>query len=44
MIIPDRKERQYVAPSVRVVVLKLDAHVLSNTEPIVDDGQEHGWD
>lgn len=41
----NRPEKRYVAPSARVLVPKFEANFLaSNTEPIVDDGQEHGWD
>lgn len=37
--------RPYSAPSFRMVPLASETSFLaSNTEPIVDDGEEHGWD
>lgn len=37
--------KQYDSPSVRVVeVHYYISFLLSNTEIIIDDGQEHGWD
>ena len=41
----DQKTGNYKKPSIRVVVLSLDDNFLSsNTETIIDDGEEHGWD
>ena len=38
-------ERIYIKPSVRNVQLHTEVSFLvSNTEVIIDDGQEHGWD
>ena len=39
------QESGYPAPAMRVVELRPENHfLLSNTEPIIDDGQEHGWE
>jgi hypothetical protein len=38
-------QKVYQSPSLRLIETKLDTSFLqSNTEPIDDDGQEHGWD
>jgi hypothetical protein len=38
------KER-YIAPSLRLINTLFEFSFLtSNTEPIIDDGQEHDWD
>ena len=38
-------KKDYFSPCCHVKSLYLDANYLvSNTEPIDDDGQEHGWD
>lgn len=35
----------YEAPAFRIISLAADVNFLSsNTEPIIDDGEEHGWD
>jgi hypothetical protein len=37
--------KDYSSPAVRVVLSQPETNfVISNTEVIVDDGQEHGWD
>ena len=37
--------RIYIKPVVRSVQLNTEvSFMISNTEVIVDDGQEHGWD
>ena len=39
------REIQYYAPAIRIVLLQPENnYLISNTEPIIDDGQEHGWD
>ena len=36
---------EYISPAVRIVLSQPETNfVISNTEVIVDDGQEHGWD
>lgn len=41
----DWQEEAYVAPAVRVIEsLSENSFLASNLEPIVDDGEEHGWD
>ena len=45
MIDSDLQEKVYVAPAVRVIApLYENSFLASNLEPIVDDGEEHGWD
>jgi hypothetical protein len=40
-----QKKKTYLEPSLRVIDCLIDKSFLqSNTEPIDDDGQEHGWD
>lgn len=35
----------YIKPIIRIVLITTDKYfLLSNTEVIIDDGQEHGWD
>ncbi|MBQ6761542.1 MAG: hypothetical protein IJP49_02205 [Bacteroidales bacterium] len=35
----------YKAPAFRIIILSSEISFLaSNTEPIIDDGEEHGWD
>ena len=35
----------YIKPTVRYIQLNTEmSFLISNTEVIVDDGQEHGWD
>ena len=37
--------KEYLSPTVRIVLSQPETNfVISNTEVIVDDGQEHGWD
>jgi len=37
--------KEYSSPAVRIVLSQPETNfVISNTEVIVDDGQEHGWD
>lgn len=37
--------RTYNSPLIRIMPIKCDiSFLISNTEPIVDDGQEHGWE
>ena len=37
--------RIYITPAVRYIQLNTEmSFLISNTEVIVDDGQEHGWD
>ena len=41
----ERSEKKYDAPAARMVSLQAEVnYLISNTETIVDDGQEHGWD
>ncbi len=35
----------YTTPAFRIISLTSEMNFLaSNTEPIIDDGEEHGWD
>ena len=35
----------YIKPAVRYIQLNTEvSFLISNTEVIIDDGQEHGWD
>ena len=37
--------KEYLSPTVRIVLSQPETNfVISNTEVIVDDGHEHGWD
>ena len=37
--------KEYLRPTSRMISIAFDDSFLqSNTEPIDDDGQEHGWD
>ena len=41
----DTREKQYVTPTFRVITFLFEtSFLISNTERIDDDGQEHGWD
>ena len=44
--ITERGKNPYLAPDFRIVSSQTEQGILvtSNTEPIVDDGQEHDWD
>ena len=38
-------DKAYIKPVVRSVQLNTEvSFMISNTEVIIDDGQEHGWD
>ena len=40
-----KSAQAYIKPAVRYIQLNTDvSFLISNTEVIVDDGQEHGWD
>jgi hypothetical protein len=40
-----KSAQAYIEPAVRYIVLNTEvSFMISNTEVIVDDGQEHGWD
>ena len=42
---PKAHKDVYLTPTLRVINLCHDESFLaSNTEPIIDDGEEHGWD
>ncbi len=36
--------REYRTPALRTIPVVEEGNILSNTEPIVDDGQVHEWD
>ena len=40
-----KSTQAYIKPAVRYIQLKTEmSFLISNTEVIIDDGQEHGWD
>jgi len=39
-----RPGKEYRSPAMRVVPMWLERDIMSNTEPIIDDGKEHQWD
>ena len=40
-----KSAQAYIKPAVRYIQLNTEvSFLISNTEVIVDDGQEHGWD
>ena len=42
---PNTATHAYMAPDFRILILASEINFLaSNTEPIIDDGEEHGWD
>ncbi len=42
---PNTATHAYMAPAFRILILSSEINFLaSNTEPIIDDGEEHGWD
>jgi hypothetical protein len=40
-----KNQKPYIAPAARLTqLLQESSFAISNTEPIIDDGQEHGWE